>query len=105
MDKFKIGQQVEIITTPSSTALDKSILNIMGNPTTVLGTIIYIGPDTNILIHSNQLEEYELGHNGNGHHTGRYKAPSEKGCWWVLAYEIKPYVEQLAINFDINKLF
>jgi hypothetical protein len=103
MDKFKIGQIVEIITTPSSTALDKSILNIMGNPTTVLGTIIYIGPDTNILIHSNQLEECGLGHSGNNAGVKDFKSPHEKGHWWVFANQIKPYHEQPSL--DLDRLF
>ena len=105
MNKFEIGQQVEIIIDPKDSPIYESMLEIMGNPTKVLATIVYIAPNTNILIHSNQLEEHEIGHNGNGHFTDNYKAPSEKGCWWVSAYEIKPYAKQLAINFDIDKLF
>lgn len=108
MNNFKVGQQVEITTDPSTTPFYEDMLSTMGNPTKVIGTIVYIANTPimrSILIYSNQLEEHELGHNGNGICSGKFKAPSEKGCWWVQTSQLKPYYEQQTINFDTDKLF
>lgn len=105
MNDFKVGQQVEIITDTEFPVIYDSMLEEMHYPTKVLGTIVYISPETpHILIHSNQLEECGLGHNGNGTCPGKYTPPSEKGCWWVPASQIKPYHEQPSFS-ELDKLF
>ena len=101
MNDFKVGQQVEIITDSVFSPLYESMLEIMGNPTKVLATIVHIISNNQILIHSNQLEEHGLGHNGNS--DERYEPYHEKGHWWVGASQLKPYHEQP--SFDLDKLF
>lgn len=104
MNDFKVGQQVELITEGSYAPLYESMLEIMKNPTKVLGTIVYIENNNQILIHSNQLEEFGLGHNGNNMGSRAFKPSSEKGHWWVGASQLKPYHEQPSFS-ELDKLF
>ena len=104
MNDFKVGQQVEIITDSAFSPLYESMLERMGNPTKVLGTIAYIGNRSNILIHSNQLEECGLGHSGNNTGAKDFKSQHEKGYWWVGASQLKPYHEQPSFS-ELDKLF
>lgn len=103
MNDFKVGQQVEIEINSPFSPLYESMLERMGNPTKVLGTIVYIGDSNNILIHSNQLEECDLGHSGNNAGIKDFESKHEKGHWWVGAGHLKPYHEQP--SFDLDKLF
>ena len=102
MNDFKVGQQVEI-STGFNTPLYEGMLEQMGNPTKVLGTIVHIVSNNQILIHSNQLEECGLGHSGNNTGAKDFKSQHEQGHWWVFASQLKPYHEQP--SFDLDKLF
>lgn len=103
MNDFKVGQQVEIDTNPETSPIYKRMLTKMNYPTKILGTIVYMTNEYNILIHSNQLEEHGLGHNGGVIGDIDFKPSSEKGHWWVGASQLKPYHEQP--SFDLDKLF
>lgn len=103
MNDFKVGQQVELITDPGTSPLYKRMLSKMNNPTRILGTIVYMTGVYNILIHSNQLEEYGLGHSGSTATSKNIKLHHEKGYWWVGASGIKPYHEQPSFS-DLDKL-
>lgn len=103
MDEFKVGQQVELITDPEKTPFSKYMLEIMGYPTKVLGTIACICNEHKILIHSNQLEEHGLGHSGGSAEDYGYNSRHERGHWWVGDNHIKPYHEQPSFS-DLDKL-
>lgn len=104
MNDFKVGQQVEISTKEPFVPFYENMLVQMHNPTKILGTIVYIESNNQILIHSNQLEEHGLGHDDNGIARRKYKPSSEKGHWWVGAGHLKPYHEQPSFS-DLDKLF